>query len=388
MDPTVDRLKFYLLILASLIVSPLFFILIRFKKRAVSGSGLKILIIPQLTRIGDLVCSTPVFAAIKKTYPQSRLAVLVSSKAAGILKNNPRIDDLLIYENQSLNRLIKKLRREKFDWSFSLSGTALSSLIAFLGIVPNRVKTVRQNRPASEILTDWLNNFKLLYRHHAYLPEHHLKLLRFIGIDDLKQEKEIFTGEQSEEKARDFFRQNGISENDFLVGMSVSAGNKAKEWPAENFKKVARHLIEKRGAKIIFIGSAADESRINEVSVGLKEGGFFKSFDSDLANLPSLIKRLKLFISVDTGPVHVAHALKIPLVDIVGPVDPNELVPRGENIIAVKSGVPPSIFSFKEAGDPRQQRLALDSIKTEQVEEAVESLIRSAKESANFKKTE
>ena len=122
MDPTVDRLKFYLLILASLIVSPLFFILIRFKKRAVSGSGLKILIIPQLTRIGDLVCSTPVFAAIKKTYPQSRLAVLVSSKAAGILKNNPRIDDLLIYENQSLNRLIKKLLFDRFFGHCSESG--------------------------------------------------------------------------------------------------------------------------------------------------------------------------------------------------------------------------------------------------------------------------
>lgn len=379
MDPAAEKFKFRLLVLAGLVFYPLFFILIKLKKKRDAGEGPRILVIPQLTRIGDLVCATPVFGAIKKAYPQSHLAVLVSKKAAGILKNNPRIDELIIYEDAGFYQLLKKMRGENFDWSFSLSGTALSSLLAFLSLIPNRAKTIRSPKPASEILTDWLNNFRIPYRHHTYLPKHHLKLLEFLGIKNSEEQKEVFTSGSSEEKAKIFFREKGISENDFLVGMSISAGNKNKEWPSENFKELAQFLAQKYGAKIIFFGSPADEQRIDGVLSGLKNGNYFKAVDPDLENLPSLIKRMKLFIAADTGPIHVAHALKIPLVDIIGPVDPDELVPSGKNTIAVKPEIPPSIFSFKKAGRLEDQRRAIDSIKIEKVKKAVEELIEKSR---------
>jgi ADP-heptose:LPS heptosyltransferase len=235
------------LICSAIIFSPIFYYLISRRRKVIQKKGqLRILVIPQLTRVGDLVCVTPVFRAIKKQYSNSFLAVLVTNKVAGIIKNNPRIDEIIVYKSIDFaSRVLPEIRKKCFNWSFCLSGTAIGTLITFFGLIPNQVKLAREGRPISEFLTDWLN-YKVLYRHHTYLIKFYLKLLKFININDAEGIKEVFTMPKIDYKIKDFLLKNNINNNNFLVGISVTAGNKIKEWGDENLKKSPSKLSENR----------------------------------------------------------------------------------------------------------------------------------------------
>lgn len=337
-----------------LISSPLIYFLI-WRRNKEKKNSLRILIIPHLTRIGDLVCATPVFRAIKEKYPGAYLAVLVAGRVAPLLKNNPRVDEIIVYRHFDLCGTIKKIQKGNFDWSFSLSGTAPSSVMAFWGFIPNRAKITRRPRPFSEFLTDWLNTHYLRYEHHNYLPRYYLKLLEFIGIHDPDEVKEVFTTAAGEQKAEEFLREHSIHTSDFLVGISTTAGNKIKEWGEDKFKKLVEELVQKYSAKIIDIGKA----------------GF------SLEELPSLMKRLSLFIAVDTGPIYIAHALKVPLIDIIGPVDPAEQPPNDARSIQVlpPPAIKPSSFVMKKPGQAEEHRKAIESITVEDVLKAIEKLL-------------
>lgn len=351
------------------------FLFTRTKYNQSNNESLRVLVIPQLTRIGDIVCATPVLRAIKERYPKSFIAVLVSNKAAGILKNNPRVDELVIFEEYSFKELIHKVRKLNFDWSLNLSATSIGSVLTFLGGINGRVKTIRHNRPKSEFVTDWLNTHTFLYEDRTYLPRHHLKLLGPIGINNTKDIKEVFVSTEGERKTVEFFAKNGIKPDDFLVGISISAGNRIKEWGDHNFLKLAGSLKEKYKAKIVIIGSKNDDSRIEEFLRNLNHKAF-KTTNFSLEELPSLISCLKLYIAVDTGPIYIAHALGVPLINIIGPVDPNEQPPKGEKSVQVLPypNIPPSSFVFKKNGPAEITKLAIRSISVESVLAAARQL--------------
>ena len=341
------------LIVLTLLLAPFIYFLM--PKRKTDPSPRRILIIPHLTRIGDLVCATPVFRAIKEKYPDSHLAVLVAGRIEPLLKNNPRVDEIIVYRHFDLWGTIRKIRRGNFDWSFSLSGTAMSSVMAFWGLIPHRAKITRRPRPFSEVLTDWLAHYQLRYEHHTYLPRRYLDLLKFIGIENPQEIKEVFVSKGGERKAEEFLRKNNLGTSDFLVGISTTAGNKIKEWGEDKFRRLAEELVRRYNAKIIYVGSA----------------GF------SLEELPSLIKRLKLFIAVDTGPIYMAHALEVPLIDIIGPVDPLEQPPKDERSVQVlpQPHIKPTSFVFKKPGKPEEHQKAIQSIRVEDVLMAVDKLL-------------
>ena len=378
----VNIFKRWLFLLGGLILAPLFFYSIRRRKKmSEKDNRLRILVIPQLTRIGDLVCATPVFREIKEKFPRSFLAVLATRKNAGIIKNNSHIDEIIIFRNIELFSLIKKIRESFFDWSFCLTGSSFGTLISFYGLILHRAKIIKPDRPFSEILTDWLNQDKLLYRHHTYLPAYYLKILGFIGIINPREVKEVFTSFEGEEKAEEFLSRNGIEKNDLLAVLSLTAGNRVKEWGDQNFKMLSEKIFEKYGAKIIFIGTKKDEPRIDELLKKLPGSNFIKAVDFSLEELPSLIKRASFFVGVDTGPIHIAHALKIPLIDIVGPFDWREQAPQDEisRLVKPSAEIKPSLFAFKKPGSFKQQQKAILSIKMEDVLAATEEVINKIK---------
>lgn len=371
MNPFLEKFRVYLLIFFAFLFYPIFVGLIFLRARDKKGKKLKILVIPQLTRIGDLICATPVFREIKNKYPESFLAVVVTPKISGIIKNNPRIDEIIILENEEylrffgLLKFFKKIREKNFDWVFCVSASVMGTLISFYGLVHNRAKIVRQQRTFSEILTDWLNDYQLEYKGKGNLPRFYLRILKFIGIDEPKEViKEIFVSKSGEEKAERFLREKNISQNDLIIGIGTTAGNKIKEWPEERFRELAKKLIGKYNAKIIFINPK----------------------DFSLEEFPSLMKRFKLFISADCGPIHIAHALGVPLIDIIGPVDPSEQAPTGENCVIVKppANIKPTIFAMKPAGDPAESRRAVESISVEQVFNSTTKLLTKISKNAMY----
>lgn len=349
-----------------------FFIYLRRAKKK-NKEDVRIFLIPQLTRIGDIICSTPVLRAIKNEYPKSFLSVLVSANASGIIENDPRIDEIIIFEDYQKNflKLVKKIQSGDFDWGISLSGTALSSLLFFYGLIPKRMKITRNERPIAEIFTDWMCNIKERYVDFSYLPAFYLKMLRHMGVIHNDEKKEVFFGNES--KVNAFLEKESVLSEDKVVGMSITAGNKVKEWGDEKFEILAKEIGARYNAKIIFIGGSRDQERIAKLMEKLGNGkNYINAAGFALEYLPALMSRFSVFISVDTGPIHIADALGIPLIDILGSVNDIELTPRGEKVRIIKpsSDIPPAIFAFREAGSGELMKKALDSISTDMVLDA------------------
>jgi len=121
------ELRRVVFVMGAVILSPFIYFFISYRKpRASDDKPIRILIIPHLTRIGDLMCATPVFRAIKEEYPDAQVAVLVAGRLEGLLRNNRSVDEIIIYRHFDLWGTIKKIRSGNFDWSFSGLKTAVA----------------------------------------------------------------------------------------------------------------------------------------------------------------------------------------------------------------------------------------------------------------------
>ena len=380
-----ERLRFAFYAALGMLLSPaLFFVGMLRRNTTHSPSDARILVIPIMTRVGDLVCATPVFRALKMRYPHCRLSVLVAKNVAGIVRHNPRIDEIIVMNNPPFKgfwgrgRFFLFLYRQRFDYSIALANNPFGSLAALWSAAPVRIKTVHKPRTVAEVLSDWLNNVRLEYPDGTFLQAHYMSLLSPLGIAAGEPVKEVFTTEAGEYKAEEFFRAEGIGASDLLVGISVSAGNAVKEWPAERFAALADMLISEKNAKIIFIDAPSNERKIEKTLSAMKnKKNISIATNFILEELPSLMKQLTMFIAVDTGAKYVAHALGVPLVDIIGPVEPNEQPPKDERSVQIlpPPRIRPSSFVIARPGAFSARRDAVLSISVSVVYDVAAQLL-------------
>jgi len=125
------------------------------------------------------------------------------------------------------------------------------------------------------------------------------------------------------------------------VGIHVSGGRAVKQWPEERFRAVAEWLIRERSASVVLTGTPADRAQIDAVRAALPPGRV-----SDLSNgvglltVAAAIEQLDLFVTGDTGPMHLAHAVGTPVVAIFGPSDPRRYAPRGTRDAVIRVDLP------------------------------------------------
>jgi ADP-heptose:LPS heptosyltransferase len=197
-----------------------------------------------------------------------------------------------------------------------------------------------------------------------------------MGITSPQDTREVFVSNDAEQKV-EMWRKK-IPAQVRIVGISISAGNKIKELGDDKFAHIARTLLAKKDTAIVCIGSPADIPRIKKFIADVGSPLCFDGTGFNLEELPSLMKRFSLYIAVDTGPIYIAHALGIPLIDIIGPVDPTEQPPKDARSIQVlpRGNVEPSSFVFKKRGEPQQIKQALEMTFTDDILSAAFSLLK------------
>jgi ADP-heptose:LPS heptosyltransferase len=182
-------------------------------------------------------------------------------------------------------------------------------MLPFWAGIPERITSTSKFTGKTSHVFSFLNNHRLEYKQHTSKLKHNLEILKFLEIKDCSEKKEVFITEEEEQKTQKFLQNNNIKDDDLIVGVSVTAGNKTKEWELFKFEQLSDKLKKELNAKIIFIEQA----------------------NFELHELAALLKKIKLFISVDTGPLYIAHAVGTLVVDITGPCDIDEQPPRDSN---------------------------------------------------------
>ncbi|GER93555.1 glycosyltransferase family 9 protein [hot springs metagenome] len=330
--------------------SPFIYLLIFLKRKK---SINKILII-QTAKIGDLICSTPVFREIKKKYPATQLTVMVNPITKELLEYNPHVDKIISLKTVDYKgfsgklRLSNLIRRENYDIAICLNPNVSFSLALFWGLVPIRLSVMPNFTGVTFRMASIF--FTHLEQHIAgrLVIETYMDMLKAIGIDSSDITKEVYKSENADSIAQQVLG----SINKPLIGIAVSSGNKLKELGTEKIIKLIDMLLDNMDIYVVLIGSTQDRNAADVVldSAAHKDRIINAAGMLNLKELPALIGRLSLFIGVDTGITYMADALNIPIINIAGPSDMQDQRPTGKNAVIIqKTDLPcvPCSHSFR-----------------------------------------
>jgi len=278
------------------------------------------ILIVRTDRIGDVLLSTPVISNLRDSYPSAYIAMMVSPYAKDVVEGNPYLDEAIIYDKDVLHRSwfnsVKfscNLKKKKFDLAIILHPTNRVHLVTFFAGIPKRVGF---NRKLGFLLTDRIEHTKQYGQKHEL--EYNLDLLRYLGIRP--EHKEVFMPikPESERWVDELFKQEGIKTNDKLLAVHPGASCLSKIWPNERFAQVADKLAEKYGFKVLVVSGPKDISLAENVFRHIHHPVINLAGRTSVSQLASLLKRCQLFVSNDSGPVHIASGVGVPVVSIFG----------------------------------------------------------------------
>jgi lipopolysaccharide heptosyltransferase II len=280
----------------------------------------KRILVARTDRIGDVLLSTPVLEALRKNYPSAYIAMMVSPYAKDIIEGNPYLDEVIIYDKDARHKswfnsmkFSRRLAKKKFDLGLILHPTNRVHLVTFFAGIPKRIG---YDRKSGFLLTERIKHTKQHGEKHEL--EYNLDLLRHIGIEPKDKKLYMPIRPDSEKWAEDLFRREGVKDSDKLLAIHPGASCPSKVWPQERFAEVAVALAKKHGFKILVVAGPKDVSLADSVAGRIKPAAINLAGRTSVSQLASVLKRCRLFISNDSGPVHLASAVGTPVISIFG----------------------------------------------------------------------
>lgn len=283
-------------------------------------SNSKRILIVRTDRIGDVLLSTPVIKAMRDEYPDACIAMMVSPYSKEIVEGNPYLDEVIVYDKEAKHKswassmeFAKYLKTKKFDLALVLHPNNRVHLITYFAGIKRRVG---YNRKLGFLLTDRIKHTKQLGEKHEL--EYNLDLVRYLGIIPKEQSLFMPIKKESEDWAEVVLRQEGISASDKILAIHPGASCPSKIWPQLRFAQVADKLADLHGFKIIIVSGPKDIRMAEDVLSNMRHAAFNLAGKTSVSQLASVLRRCNLFISNDSGPVHVASALGTPVISLFG----------------------------------------------------------------------
>lgn len=280
--------------------------------KPINHQKIKRILFVRTDRMGDVVLTTPIFSAVKRARPDAYLAVMVSKENRDLVEGNPFLNQVIVYDKAGSEKslfgayqFIRRLRAQKFDAAILFHPRARNYWSVFLAGIPIRIGYQEKNY---HLLThSFFYNKPEGKKHEA---EYNFDLLKPIGIQ--RPSLELYIPLQSAYKRQ--LEESGLQEP--YVVFNASASTPSKIWPSEYFADTADQLIQKYGIQAVLIGGKEDVKFSNAMKTAMKHPVLDLTGKLEVGALAWLFKNAKLFISNDTGPVHVAAAMKIPVISI------------------------------------------------------------------------
>jgi len=280
--------------------------------------------------IGDVLFTTPFLRALRNRFPESYIACIAAPRCQGILEANPNINEVIVYDEKNLNKaftdkisLIIKLRKEKFDVVFLLHRSLTKAIICFFAGIRQRIGYSYKKR--NFLLTQKARNYSI----DVHKIDYFLGLAKKIGADVKNTALEFYTKPEDEHYIDQFLLNNKILPSDKIVILNPGGNWDPKRWPAENYAKLTEELIKKMGVKIIVTGAEKDLDLYLKIQENIKEPIISVTGRTTIRQLGALFKRAALVISGDSGPMHVALAVRAKVIAIFGPTSPALTGPYG-----------------------------------------------------------
>src|SRR5437879_9237428 len=277
----------------------------------------------------------PALRAVRKRFPDAEIAIAARPYVADIYRDQEICNQLIPYDPQSLHagisgreRLAAELREKKFDVALLLQNAFEAAWLAWRARIPERIGYARDGR--SFLLTKAISPPR-----QREIPAHekfyYLELLRRAGWLDSIQDETFIGLRVSEEKRRsadELLRNSGVRQGVLRIAIAAGASyGSAKCWPASRFAEVANRLQAEADADVLLFGTAAEASVSAAISAEMRRPPIDLTGKTAIADLPALLWQCHLFLGNDSGAMHVAAAVGLPVVAVFGPTDPEGTAP-------------------------------------------------------------
>lgn len=287
------------------------------------------ILITRTDRIGDVLLSTPVIKAVRKNSQKSHIAAMVRPYARDIVLGNPYLDEVIIYDKYGAQCSFWKsltfawgLKKKKFDLALILHPTNRQHLITFLAGIKKRIGF---NKKMGFLLTDKIEHRKQEGQKHEL--EYTLDVIRFLGIEPEDRDLFMPIRQDSEIYIEEFLACQGVQKSDKMIALHPGASCPSKIWPAKRFAQLADRLFGEFKVKVVVL-AGPDDINIGRSLISLMHCACIDATGkTTVSQLASLLRRCCLFISNDSGPVHIATAVGVPVAAIFGRGQPG-LSPR------------------------------------------------------------
>lgn len=330
----------------------------------------------RLSSLGDVVLTTPAIRAVRAHFPHAHIAMLVAKPSADVLRENPHLNELIPFDRLAADkdtgemwRVLRTLRKRKFSLTIDFQGKIRTEVLAYLSGAPERVGrgrlcTVRV--PDAAAVT------------HA--TERNLALLHAIGIPAEDRTLEMFLAESEREEAGQRFEAAGIPNRQNLhvpkVGMFPGAGWKLREWMPERFAAIGDKLVRHFNAHVLIFGGPREVELVNTVANLMHAPATRFAGNLQIRQLAACLEKCSLFLTNDTGPMHIASAVGTPTVALFGPGNHYRFQPLGVLHQTIRHDVPCS--PCKQFTDKCKDNVCMKQIRVNEVWEAVRERLQSA----------
>jgi len=298
---------------------------------------MKRILIVNVNWLGDVLFSTAVIRGLREKFPGAHIACMVVPRCREILDSNPRLNEIIIYDERGEHRgllgtlrFIYRLSTKNFDTAILLHRSFTRALILFLAGIPLRIGYRTPKR--TWLLTDALRPPAQLLLHRV---DYYLNAAAPLGIDLANRQYEFFVSGRNRKKALALLEHEGIRHSDLLAALNPGGNWEPKRWPKEKFARLADELAGQLGVKVVITGSQRDAGLADGIASLAGKRPVNLCGRTTLKELACVFERANLVIANDSGPMHIGVAMGATTIALFGPTSPDITGPIGKGRFAV-----------------------------------------------------
>ena len=271
-----------------------------------------------LTGLGDVVHGLPIVNSIKQHEPGAHITWVVEPMPSGILRPHPSVDDVIVFHRKQGHRGVARLRRDmrqrSFDITLNFNIYSKSIFPTLFSRAPRRIGFERGRAKNGVWLTA---NEHLPRAPRAHTQDMFLEFLDVLAMPRQPLQWLIPITESEKAEQETFFLE--LLDKP-IIGVVVASANQKKDWTAERYPALVDALVEKFNAHVLLLGER-DQDIAKRIMSEARHTPVWALGDS-IRRLVWLIDGCNLIIAPDTGPVHIARALEVPVIGLYGHTNP------------------------------------------------------------------
>lgn len=305
--------------------------------KQVSFNPQKILVI-DFGQLGDVVLSLPALHCIRERFPRAHITIAVGKPGADVVKLSGYSDDALVVDRVALRdgfkplslfrvfELVREVRRRQFDFVIDLHSLSETNLLGFFSGAPKRLYSRRHGRSL-----EFLANFQPRPPAEAESSERHLidrylDVLIPLGVKNAARVPRLLTKKADDLVLDQILRKAKVAAGKPLVGLFPGAGHPGRRWPLAKFVELADFLMRNQGVQVLVFAGPEEQALVQEIRTVFPPGTLVLD-QLTIPQLAAALARLAVFVSNDTGPMHIAVAVGTPVVALLDRPTPNSFVP-------------------------------------------------------------